>query len=59
MRLSGSRHDVRMLVASIVLITLALVAYTTGVWTEHRSGTLGGMSSRSASVSRAMRPARR
>jgi len=40
MRLSGSRHDVRMLVASIVLITLALVAYTTGVWAEHRSGTL-------------------
>ena len=29
-----------MLVASIVLITLALVFYTTGVWAEHRSGTL-------------------
>jgi uncharacterized repeat protein (TIGR03987 family) len=29
-----------MLAASIVLITAALVAYTTGVWAEHRSGTL-------------------
>lgn len=29
-----------MLTASIVLITSALVAYTTGVWAEHRSGTL-------------------
>ena len=29
-----------MLVAAIVLITLALAFYTTGVWAEHRSGTL-------------------
>jgi uncharacterized repeat protein (TIGR03987 family) len=29
-----------MLAASIVLITLALGFYTTGVWAEHRSGTL-------------------
>ena len=29
-----------MLTASIVLITSALIAYTTGVWAEHRSGTL-------------------
>lgn len=28
------------LTTSIILITLALVAYTTGVWAEHRSGTL-------------------
>lgn len=25
---------------SIILITLALIAYTTGVWAEHRGGTL-------------------
>jgi uncharacterized repeat protein (TIGR03987 family) len=29
-----------MLVSAIVLITLALVFYTTGVWAEHRNGTL-------------------
>ncbi len=29
-----------MLSLSIVLITTALVFYTTGVWTEHRSGSL-------------------
>ena len=29
-----------MLAASIVLITAALIAYTTGVWAEHRSSTL-------------------
>jgi uncharacterized repeat protein (TIGR03987 family) len=29
-----------MLVMSIVLITLALAFYTTGVWAEHRNGTL-------------------
>lgn len=29
-----------MLIAAIVLITLALIFYTAGVWTEHRAGTL-------------------
>lgn len=29
-----------MLIASIVLITLALIFYTAGVWTEHRAGVL-------------------
>ncbi|NNG20091.1 TIGR03987 family protein [Naumannella sp. ID2617S] len=29
-----------MLIAAIVLITAALIFYTTGVWAEHRAGTL-------------------